>query len=177
RGRVPPLVVTAGGVVALRYRWGGGVAGETDTGTILVSAAQFAGFAGVTNFVAARGGRDAETLDMAKLRARKELSTRSRAVTAGDFEWIALQTPKRRVRRAIVVPRHRPLPVLATAWQRQLCAPAKTPGTTTMSAAGAVCGPPGTATTTITRVSAAAPVGWAAPRFSATGLSDCGPPL
>src|SRR5262249_7059288 len=97
RGRSPPLVVTAGTVVALRYRWGGGVAGEQDAGAITISAAQFNGLANVVNFVAARGGRDSETLELAKTRARKELSTRSRAVTAGDFEWIALQTPKVRV--------------------------------------------------------------------------------
>jgi predicted phage baseplate assembly protein len=110
RGRIPPLVPGGGAVVAMRYRWGGGLAGEMDVGTLSVSAAQSAGVAGVTNFVAARGGRDAETLDLAKERARKELSTRSRAVTAGDFEWIALQTPAVRVRRAVVVPRRRPLP-------------------------------------------------------------------
>jgi predicted phage baseplate assembly protein len=83
RGRIVPLVVTAGAVVALSYRWGGGLAGDMDAGTITVSAVQFTGIMGVTNFVAAPGGRDAETLDAAKLRARKELSTRSRAVTAG----------------------------------------------------------------------------------------------
>ncbi len=171
RGRVPPLVVTAGGVVALRYRWGGGVAGETDAGTIVVSAAQFTGFAGVVNFVAARGGRDAETLDMAKLRARKELSTRSRAVTAGDFEWIALQTPSVRVRRAIVVPRRRPLPAEATALQRRLCPPVLVagtlPGPTSASAPGVV-----------------GVVASAATAHSSTGVllaplavSDCGPPL
>ena len=39
----------------------------------------------MVNFVTAAGGRDAETLDAAEIRARKELSTRSRAVTAGGF--------------------------------------------------------------------------------------------
>src|SRR5262245_2307464 len=126
-GRVVPLVVTGGNVIALRYRWGGGVAGEMDAGTITVSAAQFNGLGSVVNFVVARGGRDAETLEMAKLRARKELSTRSRAVTAGDFEWIALQTPKVRVRRAIVVPRRRPLPGKADARLLRLCPPPRRP--------------------------------------------------
>src|SRR5262249_28101773 len=59
RGRIPPLAVTAGTVVALRYRWGGGVAGEMDAGTINVSAAQFNGLAAVPHFVAAGGGRRA----------------------------------------------------------------------------------------------------------------------
>jgi hypothetical protein len=128
-GRVPSLVVTAGSVVATRYRWGGGLSGDMDPGAINVSAAQFSGLAGVVNFVSAAGGRDAETLDQAKLRARKELSTRSRAVTAGDFEWIALQTPDVRVCRAIIVPRRRPLPKKATDRALQLCAPITYTGT------------------------------------------------
>ena len=63
----------------------------------------------VVNFVIGSGGRDAEQLEDAKRRARKELSTRSCAVTADDFVWIALQTPGVRVARAIVVPLRRPL--------------------------------------------------------------------
>jgi predicted phage baseplate assembly protein len=174
RGRIPPLVARAGAVVALHYRRGGGVAGEMDPGTITISgAAQIAGLAGVTNFVAARGGRDGESLDQAKLRARKELSTRSRAVTAGDFEWIALQTPKVRVRRAIVVPRRRPLPDTATAGQRALCAPPPRPPAATTSASGAVCAPPGAIATTVTR-SAGSSMGT---KIRFTAASDCGPPL
>jgi hypothetical protein len=169
RGRVPPLVATAGSVVALRYRWGGGIAGEMDPGTIVVSAAQFTGFAAVVNFVAARGGRDAETLDIAKLRARRELSTRSRAVTAADFEWIALQTPDVRVRRAIVVPRRRPLTAEATALQRRLCPPGLVSGTPRPVSA---CTPGLT-----TAFPMAAPPDSAAVRFSPTAVSDCGPPL
>ncbi|HEY5933078.1 MAG TPA: putative baseplate assembly protein, partial [Kofleriaceae bacterium] len=110
RGRIPPLVPKGGTVVAQRYRHGGGVAGESAVGTITSSLVQITGLAGVVNVVAATGGEDAETLEQAKLRARKELSTRSRAVTADDFEWIALRTPDVRVARAIVVPRRRPLP-------------------------------------------------------------------
>jgi hypothetical protein len=109
-GRIPPLVrAPSGAVVALRYRFGGGVAGETGPGTITTLETTRAGLSEVTNFIAAAGGRDAETLDGAKLRARKELSTRTRAVTAGDFEWIALRTPEVRVARALPIPRRRPL--------------------------------------------------------------------
>jgi hypothetical protein len=176
RGRIPPLVVTAGAVVAVRYRWGGGVSGEMDAGTITVSAAQITGVAGVTNFVAARGGRDAETLDMAKLRARKELSTRSRAVTAGDFEWIALQTPSVRVRRAIVVPRRRPLALKSTELQRRLCAPAVVAETPTRSPAGEACVPPGLIALVPTKTATAANP--ADLRLtSVTVVADCGPPL
>jgi predicted phage baseplate assembly protein len=70
---------------------------------------QATGLMNVTNFVAADGGADAEVLDDAEVRARKELSTRSRAVTASDFQWIALQTPTARVARAVPVPFERPL--------------------------------------------------------------------
>jgi hypothetical protein len=173
RGRIPPLVATAGAVVALRYRWGGGLAGEMDTGTILVSAAQFQGLAGVTNFVPSRGGRDAETLEAAKLRARKELSTRNRAVTATDFEWIALQTPTVRVRRAIVVPRRRPLPAGGTAWQRRLCPPGKVAGSPP-TIPDRPCAPPGQAVTTWDALGAAVRPDR---RFAPSGQADCGPPL
>jgi hypothetical protein len=116
-GRIPPLVPNAGAIVALRYRHGGGVAGESPAGTLTVSAVQNVGLVGVVNFVSAAGGRDAETLLGAELRARRELATRDRAVTATDFEWIALQTPDVRVRRAIVIPRRRPLQATLTAFE------------------------------------------------------------
>jgi predicted phage baseplate assembly protein len=59
--------------------------------------------------VAARGGRDSESLDEAKYRSRKELSTRFRAVTAEDFSFIAKQTRGVRVAHVEVVPLRRPL--------------------------------------------------------------------
>lgn len=109
RGAIPPLVPRAGAIVALRYRYGGGLAGECGATAINQTAVQATGLAGAVNVVPARGGADAETLEEAARRARKELSTRHRAVTSGDFEWISLQTPTVRVGRAIVVPRRRPL--------------------------------------------------------------------
>jgi hypothetical protein len=171
-GRILPLVPGGGRVVALSYRWGGGVSGDMDPGTITVSGAQFTGLAAVTNFVAARGGRDAETLDMAKLRARKQLSTRSRAVTASDFEWIALQTRSVRVRRAIVVPRRRPLPPAGIARQPQICPPA----TSCLPPAGLSCTTPVLGPTTLTRIRGAAQSRTLI-RFVPPGQTDCGPSL
>jgi hypothetical protein len=196
-GRIPPLAVTAGTVIALRYRWGGGVTGELDAGAITVSAAQFNGLASVVNIVAARGGRDAETLEMAKVRARKALSTRSRAVTAGDFEWIALQTPKVRVRRAIVVPRRRPLPSTATTRQRQSCAPPGVPDPRTPPPGGTACGQRGNtsdyrkygrplssgtgygslAGAAGFLIGGSAGGGAGSTLFSTSAAADCGPPL
>lgn len=109
-GRIIPLVPGTGEVVALRYRYGGGLAGEVGVGGITVLDSGAPGVAGVVNAVRATGGRDAETLEQAKLRVRKEIASRSRAVTAEDFEWIASQTPDVRVARAVVVPLRRPLP-------------------------------------------------------------------
>lgn len=114
-GRIPPLVPGTGDIVALKYRHGGGLAGEVPVGAITALATAVPGVAQVVNFVAATGGRDAETLDHAKLRARKLLSSRDRAVTAGDFEWIALQTPNVRVARVAVIPLRRPLASSSTA--------------------------------------------------------------
>src|SRR5262249_24492623 len=102
------------------------------------------------------------------------LSTRSRAVTAADFEWIALQTPKVRVRRAIVVPRRRPLPTKADGRPLQLCPPPKhvrpKPG------GDDDCGPP---IGVLARAPGQAAITSAplAIRYSATSVADCGPPL
>jgi predicted phage baseplate assembly protein len=73
------------------------------------SETQFAALSGAVNFVKALGGADSETLEEAKIRARKQLSTRNRAVTASDFEFIAKQTPGVRVARVVTVPLKRPL--------------------------------------------------------------------
>ena len=179
-GRIPPLVVTAGAVIAMSYRWGGGVSGEMDAGTITVTAAQFNGLASVVNFVAARGGRDSESLDEAKVRARKELSSRSRAVTAADFEWIALDTPLVRVRRAIVVPRRRPLPSSAAPGRAQSCAPPQLPPAATTSVSGGSCAPPGGLSgcaTPANRTTGTLSIRYATAGTAATTVSDCGPPL
>jgi hypothetical protein len=108
-GRIVPLVPQGGQIVALIYRWGGGESGNVAVGAITTLNSSGAGISGVVNFVAATGGEDAETLDAAEIRARKDLSTRSRAVTAADFAWIASQTPTVEVARALVVPLRLPL--------------------------------------------------------------------
>lgn len=104
-GRVPGLDAR---IVATRYRWGGGNAGELAAGTVTQGENLPSQIQDVTNPVPARGGRDAETLDQAKRRAPRELKTLGRAVTAGDFQLLAEQTPGVRVARAVVVPLRRP---------------------------------------------------------------------
>lgn len=114
-GRIPPLVPGTGDIVALTYEYGGGSAGNIGVGTITTVASSAPGVSQVVNFVAATGGRDAETLDQAKIRARKLLSSRDRAVTVDDFVWIASQTPAVNVGRVTVIPLQRPLSASGTA--------------------------------------------------------------
>jgi len=105
RGRVPGLDAR---IVAVRYRHGGGAASEVGVNTITAGENVPVAVADVTNPVAARGGRDAETLDEAKRRAPRELRTMGRAVTADDFAFLAAQTPGVRVARTVVIPLRRP---------------------------------------------------------------------
>lgn len=104
-GRAPGLDAR---VVAVRYRWGGGVATELAAGTITQGENLPPQVQDVTNPVAARGGRDAETLDAAKHRAPKELKRFGRAVTAEDFGLFASETPGVRIVRSLVLPLRRP---------------------------------------------------------------------
>ena len=109
-GRIPPLVPKTGDIVALRYRYGGGKAGEVPVGAIAQLETAGERSPDVVNFVAATGGRDAETLEPRRSGARARSCRRAAAaVTAGDFEWIARQTPDVRVARAHIVPLRRPL--------------------------------------------------------------------
>jgi predicted phage baseplate assembly protein len=53
------------------------------------------GVASVKNPMAAHGGVDTESLDSARLRAAMEIRTRHRAVTAADFEFLAVRASPR----------------------------------------------------------------------------------
>jgi len=57
---------------------------------------------------ASQGGRAAESVEEAKKRAKKEFRTPYRAVTAEDFEYLALSTPGLRVARAKAIPGYLP---------------------------------------------------------------------
>ncbi len=89
-GAVPPK----GSVLRFtRYQQGGGVAGNVPKGMLTVLKSSIPYVARVTNRQAAVGGRDAQSLEDAKLRAPQTLRTRTRAVTADDFETLARQVP------------------------------------------------------------------------------------
>lgn len=76
-----------------RYQYGGGVAGNVAEGTLTVLKSSIPYVAHVTNRAPAVGGRDAQSLEDAKLRAPHYLRTRTRAVTADDYEHLACQVP------------------------------------------------------------------------------------
>ncbi len=76
-----------------RYQSGGGAAGNVPRGALGVLKSSIPYVARVTNRAPAAGGRDAQTLDDAKLRAPRALRARTRAVTADDFEALARQVP------------------------------------------------------------------------------------
>ena len=76
-----------------RYQRGGGVLGNVPTRMISVMKSSIPYVARVANRQPATGGRDAQTLEDAKLRAPQMLRTRTRAVTADDFEALARQVP------------------------------------------------------------------------------------
>jgi predicted phage baseplate assembly protein len=109
RGRVPAVNRR---IVALRYRHGGGRAAEVPAGDVNQPRSLPSEVQDAVNIVAARGGKDAETLDQARRRAPSVLRTRSRAVTGEDFEVIAREAPGVRIARALAVPLRRPLAVV-----------------------------------------------------------------
>ena len=72
-----------------RYRHGGGVAGNVPAGKIQVLKSAVPLIVSVTNMRRAEGGRDQETLEEAKMRARREVRAQERAVTADDYAVLA----------------------------------------------------------------------------------------
>lgn len=73
-----------------RYRTGGGTAGNVGRGTLTVLRGALSYVDRVTNRDEAAGGLDAETIERARLRAPQFLRTSERAVTAEDYEHLAL---------------------------------------------------------------------------------------
>ncbi len=74
-----------------RYRYGGGRAGNVAGRALTMLVSPLAGVASVTNPEPAVGGADAEPLESARRRAALELRSRSRAVTARDFERLTVE--------------------------------------------------------------------------------------
>lgn len=88
------------------YSYGGGITGNVAAGAInkIVTGAPVK----IANPLPAYGGADAETLAQALERIPGELRRRDRAVTAGDFQELALLTPGANIARAECLPRYHP---------------------------------------------------------------------
>jgi len=85
-GAVPPR----GSALRMRsYCTGGGARGNVSAGAITVLRSSIPYVSRVQNRAPARGGRDAETVDNARLRGPLQLRSRQRAVTAEDYEYLA----------------------------------------------------------------------------------------
>ena len=95
-------------IQATIYRWGGGARGNTGADKITSLEDSLPYVESVTNLRPSEGGKDEETLDQAKLRAPQEIRSRSRAVTAADFEFLATHTEGARIRRAKALPFRHP---------------------------------------------------------------------
>ncbi|MGD1852665.1 MAG: putative baseplate assembly protein [Leptolyngbyaceae cyanobacterium] len=100
-GAVPPR----GAVLTMRaYRTGGGQQGNVQPQTLRIIKSAVPYVASVTNHQAAQYGTDAESLDSAVLRVPKLLRTRDRAVTAEDFETLAIEAGAGNVARSLCPP-------------------------------------------------------------------------
>src|SRR5690606_23107011 len=89
RGMIPPEGLN--NVVAVLYRVGGGSAGNVNPNTLTSLSRALAYIDEVTNPLPAAGGADRETVAEAKERAPYTIKSRDRAVTAEDFEMLALR--------------------------------------------------------------------------------------
>ena len=89
-GAVPPR---GSGFRFHRYQFGGGNIGNVPAHTLSVMKTSIPYVARVTNWAPALGGQDGENLEHAKIRAPQLLRSRTRAVTADDYEYLACQVP------------------------------------------------------------------------------------
>jgi predicted phage baseplate assembly protein len=108
-GRVPVANVNnRANIRAVAYRVGGGKRGNAAAGKINKLMNTVAGVKAdaVTNFFAAAGGADEESLGSAKKRAPQALKSHDRAVTAEDYEELAIRAAN--IARAKALPLYHP---------------------------------------------------------------------
>jgi predicted phage baseplate assembly protein len=97
-----------GNIIAREYRFGGGKRGNVQAGKINKLLTAIAGIDDnkVANLLPAHSGREEETLEEAKKRAPQSIKSRCRAVTADDFEVLAMQAAT--IQRAKALPLFHP---------------------------------------------------------------------
>jgi predicted phage baseplate assembly protein len=88
-GRIP---ADGAQVMVTGYRHGGGFRGNVGGNTLTVLRTNIPYVRGVTNLAPATGGVDAESVAEARVRGPLTLRTGQRAVTAGDYERLALES-------------------------------------------------------------------------------------
>jgi predicted phage baseplate assembly protein len=76
-----------------RYQYGGGAVGNVARGALNTLKTSIPYIARVSNRRDAIGGQNAESLEDAKVRAPRQLRTRTRAVTADDYEYLSTLVP------------------------------------------------------------------------------------
>ena len=96
-----------GNIMVREYRSGGGRRGNLPAGSIATIQSFLPGIQAVTNPYPATGGANEESVAAAKARAASEIAANGRAVTAVDFETLALQAGVRRAKAlALTHPRY-----------------------------------------------------------------------
>ncbi|MFW6358623.1 MAG: putative baseplate assembly protein, partial [Chroococcales cyanobacterium] len=104
-GAIPPRGST---IQMVAYRTGGGRKGNVQARTISILKSAVPYVASVTNHTPARNGADVESLDDAVIRVPRLLRTRDRAVTAEDFETLAIEAGQGAIARAVCLQATRP---------------------------------------------------------------------
>lgn len=87
-GAIPPR---GANLVFEKYRYGGGQDGNVEAGILNTLKTAIPYISRVENRESAWGGLDGESLEAAKMRAPALLRSRQRAVTEGDYEFLARQ--------------------------------------------------------------------------------------
>ena len=96
-GRVPP---PGAEIYMVSYRFGGGRQGNVQAEKLTILRSSLPYINSVTNYEAAKGGADAESLEEAVMRVPQKLRTRECAVTPEDFETVSKAIPGQRVARS-----------------------------------------------------------------------------
>lgn len=109
-GRIPPMndLIPPKSIIRISYKTTLGQKGNFPEGQKwIINKIGFENVLGV-NFKQATGGLDAESIEDAKSRAKKDFRALYRAITSEDFERLALSTPGLRVARAKAIPNYNP---------------------------------------------------------------------
>ncbi|MCX6676993.1 MAG: putative baseplate assembly protein [Methanothrix sp.] len=103
-GKIP----TRGSSINASYCMGGGPKGNVPAHAMKVVEGELLDSVSVENIRVAEGGTAEETLEKAVSRARDDLRRGKRAVTAEDYERLAVETPGVKIKRAKAVPMYHP---------------------------------------------------------------------